>query len=217
MIKRAQQALRKVVQVYAPPLVKRLLWNRDFSRGRYGSFDSDVPAQDCMYVFLKKYANGGSILDCGCGAGNTQNKLDAGAYTNYLGIDVSDFAISKAEMRARANGRLETNSYVRADFFSYVPIQKFDVILFRDSIYYVARARIQGMLNRYANYLTDRGVFITRMYGGTDTYKPILDDIRRNFEIAEHEELRDQTNTAVIVFRRHCLGAGVDRSPVKSS
>jgi SAM-dependent methyltransferase len=175
-----------------------MLWNHDFVRGRYGRADNT--SEDYLYSFLKKYANKGSILDLGCGAGNTENELDVSAYHDCTGVDVSDEAIRRAKKRTEEEGRGEKNYYIQSDFFSYVPAQKFDVILFRDSIYYVALPRIKSMLDRYSKYLKERGVFIARIWSVGGKENRSADIIENNFDVIE-KHLFGHQKMAIIVFR----------------
>ncbi|MGH9397738.1 MAG: class I SAM-dependent methyltransferase [Terriglobia bacterium] len=197
-IKKVRDVSRFLIQAYGPPTAKRLLWNRDFLRGRRGRLNDTV--DDCLYPFLEKYAHKGSILDLGCGAGSTENELDATSYRDYTGVDISDVAISKAKRRTEEKGRAEKARYVQSDFFGYVPDQQFDVILFRDSIYYVPLPKIKGMLERYSKYLKERGAFVVRLYDRSVKYKTIIDTIKSNFEVVD-TNLSSQSKTAVIVFR----------------
>src|SRR5262249_14350925 len=160
---------------YGPPCLKRRLWNHEFSSGQWDCLDS-TPG-DCVYPFTEKYVNGGSILDLGCGSGSTGNELDATKYQDYTGIDLSNVAIEKARRKTEENKRGEKNRYHQSDIFTYVPTKQYDVILFRDSIYYVDRAKIVGMLNRYAQYLKKEGTFLVRMWNGAERFRPIVDAI----------------------------------------
>ena len=191
--------LRGVLQAYGTSNVKRHLWNREFSRGRWDCLDR-TPG-DCVYPYLEKYAANGSMLDLGCGSGSSGNELDQTKYRLYTGVDVSDVAIAKARRRTEENGRTAQNCYLQSDIFSYVPTQQYHVILFRDSIYYIPARRIKAMLDQYAKYLNDGGVFIVRMSNGSDKYKPIMDTIESNFEIVE-KHLAVQPPAVVLVFRQ---------------
>jgi chemotaxis methyl-accepting protein methylase len=44
-----------------------------------------------------------------------------------------------------------------------VPRKRYDIILFRESIFYIPKSKIRGVLDRFSNYLHERGVFIVRM------------------------------------------------------
>ena len=195
---RLRDVVRGVVQAHGPQSVKRYLWNIEFSRGRWDSLER-TPG-DCIYPYVAKYANNGSILDLGCGSGSTGNELDAITYRHYIGVDISDVAIEKARRRTDENRRSDKTRYFSSDFLNYVPTQQFDVILFRDSIYYVSRGKIKPMLDRYSQYLNEGGVFIVRVSDGNDEYKGIVDTIEGNFKIVE-QYLFDQPKAVVMVFQ----------------
>jgi SAM-dependent methyltransferase len=190
--------LRGFLQAYGDRRVKRYLWNLEFSQGRWACLDS-TPG-DCVYQHLEQYARGGSILDLGCGSGNTGNELNRGTYRRYVGVDISDVALDKARIRSRENHRAETNSYVQADIFDYVPAQKFDVILFRDSIYYIPHGKVPRLLDRYSHYLNEGGVFVVRMLNANGKYMTILDAIDDNFHIVD-KQVSEDPQAIVTVFR----------------
>lgn len=200
-----QQKLRNTVrgllQAYGTRSIKRRLWDDEFSRGRWDCLDET--RGDCVYPYVEKHAKGGRILDLGCGSGSTGIELLETAYGHYTGVDISEVAIDKARRRGDDSGRSGRHSYFQADIFSYVPAGTFDVILFRDSIYYVPHGKIVGMLDRYASYLRDTGVFVVRMASGSDKYSAIVNAIENHFDIIE-KYVCDQPQAVVIVFRpRH--------------
>jgi SAM-dependent methyltransferase len=203
-VEKARNALRALLQAYGTKSIKRSLWNAEFSRGRWGCLE--VSPGDVVYRYIEKYANKGSILDLGCGSGSTGNELDATEYGDYTGVDISDVAIETARRGAKENCRGDKNKYVQADISDYVPTQQFNVILFRDSIYYVPQAKIKRMLDRYSQYLREGGVFIVRMWSVSGKYKTIVDTIESGFEVME-KDLSVQPKAVVIVFRcRKMLG-----------
>jgi trans-aconitate methyltransferase len=115
-------------------------------------------------------------------------------------VDISGVAIEKARRRTEENRRAHQNRYVQSDIVSYVPTQDFDVILFRDSIYYVSRLQIAAMLHRYRRHLSPGGVFVVRMSNGTEKYSPIAHMIEHNFDVVE-QHVAEQSKTLVVVFR----------------
>ena len=199
--RRVRNVVRARLQSYGTKAIKRSLWNREFAGGRWDCLES-TPG-DYVYAFVEKYASQGSILDLGCGSGSTGTELDVQAYQHYTGVDISDVAIDKARRRSEGSGRGDRNRYVQSDIVEYVPSQSFDVILFRDSIYYVAPRAIHSMLDRYASYLTPRGVFIVRIAGRPDRFRHELDVIDGKFDVVERR-LYDDPEAIVTVFRpRH--------------
>jgi SAM-dependent methyltransferase len=196
--RKVRNVLRRLVQGHGTVGMKRHLWNAEFARGRWDCLDT-TPG-DCIYPYVEQHANGGSILDLGCGSGSTGNELDATRYRHFVGVDISDVAVEKARRRTEASGRAGKNHYVQSDVLDYVPGRLFDVILFRDSIYYVPLPSIRTMLERYAKYLEERGVFIVRMADGSDAYGKVVDTIEAGFAVVEKYAF-DQPKALVIVFR----------------
>ena len=79
------------------------------------------------------------------------------------------------------------------------PSQKFDVILFRECLFYVAQWRMRSVLSRYADYLTSDGVLIVRLYDAI-AYRGIVRLIETNFEVVDKHV--DSDDEIVITFRK---------------
>jgi SAM-dependent methyltransferase len=196
--RKTHNALRSLVQTYGTPTAKRRLWNAEFGRGRWKSLESTTG--DRVYSYLEKYADKGRILDLGCGSGSTANEIDVAAYASYLGVDIADVALDRARTRSEENGRGAKNAFHQSDIESYVPQGQFEVILFRDSLYYLQRSAIVPTLRRYAQYLSGAGVFIVRLANGSTAYAPIVRDIEQNFALVERARFMDP-DALVLVFR----------------
>jgi SAM-dependent methyltransferase len=196
---------------YAPSFVKKRLWDRDFSEGKWDFIDNTVG--DCVYPHIEKYAQGGDILDLGCGPGNTANELAPDAYRRYVGVDISKVALEKALKRTRENGRTDKNGFVRSDFLGYEPTQEFDVVLFRESLYHIPYGQVLPILEKYSRHLKTNGVFIVRLYAGDIQTGKIkfrvtrkLDLLRREFEIVESCQYERPGTPTVLVFRSRRKG-----------
>lgn len=191
---------------YGPSNIKRFLWDREFSSSKWDFIDDT--AGDCVYPHLEKYAKGGSILDLGCGPGNTANELVETAYQTYIGLDISEAALAKAAKRSEENGRAEKNRFVQSDFLSYLPTQEFNVILFRESLYHVPLGQVKVILEKYSKYLKDSGVFIVRMGVLDGKYgKPkkrptaMIHVIETEFSVVEKCQHPGPSGPTVIVFQ----------------
>jgi SAM-dependent methyltransferase len=206
-MKRSLDILRAILKKYGPRSIKKLLWDQEFSGDKWDFIDNT--AGDCVYPHLEKYAHHGSILDLGCGPGNTANEVANGAYEIYVGVDISEAALEKGRRRTVETGRAAKNTFVLSDFLDYAPTRRFDVILFRESMYHVPMGKIKPMLDRLGASLTDTGVFMVRMAAadvqGNMKSRPtamfrIMQDEFDVIEKAEYGRCRD----TVIVFRpRH--------------
>jgi SAM-dependent methyltransferase len=195
--------MRGALASYGPSVIKKTIWDREYSSGKW-TFNDDT-AHDCLYPYLEEFARNGSILDIGCGSGNTANELTASVYSTYCGVDISAAALDKARRRSEANGRSHKNTFLRADFLKYVPDGRFDLILFRESLYHVPLGSIKATLDRYANHLADTGVFIVRMAtkeNGKGKARPLkmLRAIETGFNVVKQGQHGESAAT-VIVFR----------------
>jgi len=189
---------------YGPKQIKQRVWDKEFAGGKWNFIDNTTG--DCVYPYLEKYARNGTILDLGCGPGNTANELAETAYRSYLGLDISLEALAKANKRTKAAGRSQKNRFIMGDFLSFEPDEQFDVILFRESMYHVPLGKIKPVLKHYSKYLTDRGVFIVRMCLGMDgksKFRPtkMVDIIENNYDVAEKSQFGGKGADTVVVFR----------------
>lgn len=204
--RRALIFVQGLLASYGPSFVKKRLWDRDFSVGKWDYIDNTVG--DCVYAHLEKYAQGGDVLDLGCGPGNTANELASDAYRTYIGVDISAVALEKARKRTQENGRADKNSFVRSDFLGYAPTREFDVILFRESLYHVPYGQVMSILENYSTHLKKNGIFIVRVYAGDMQTGKIkyrvkrkLDLIKREFDVVESRQYEQPGVPTVLVFR----------------
>jgi len=195
--------VQAALKSYGPSGLKRILWNKEYSGDKWNFADDTVG--DCVYSHLEKHASNGSILDLGCGTGNTATELAANAYQTYVGVDISETCLSKAMTRSQKTGRAAKNQFVQSDFLNYVPTQKFDVILFRESMYHVPPGKIPSTLAHYADYLREGGVFVVRMAtrgpDGKVKSRPttMIDIIKAECDVLENCTYAD--GATVLVFR----------------
>lgn len=215
VVDRSVRFMRGFLASYAPTSVKKAFWDREFSSGDWDFLDDTVG--DCVYQHLEKYARKGSILDLGCGPGNTANELALAAYQTYTGLDISEAALEKARRRTEAGGRSAKNFFHQGDFLTYTPNWTFDVILFRESLYHVPMGKIKAVLGRYTNFLRDGGVLMVRL-ATTDHGKlkrrpmAMIGIIEREFEVVEKTEYAENGAT-VVVFRPKAHDQSVETQP----
>jgi SAM-dependent methyltransferase len=202
---------QRAIQSFGPSGLKRILWEKEYAGNKWDF--ADHTENDCVYSHLQKHAANGSILDLGCGTGNTANELDTNAYEKYLGVDISENCLSKARRRSQESGRAAKNQFVRGDFLQFSTPQQFDVILFRESLYHIPIGKIESTMNHYAKNLKDNGVFIVRIYttdkDGMPKPRPMamVGVIEKKFDVIENCHYRESgPGSTVIVFRprREC-------------
>jgi len=204
LAQRSFTIMRGILKRYGPSKTKKRLWDEEFSGGHWNFIDDT--ANDCVYPYLSKYARQGAILDLGCGPGNTANELDAAVYAKYIGVDISEAALVKGRRRTEENGRTAKNSFFQGDFINFEPAQKFDLILFRESMYHVPLSKVKPMLARYSRFLNPNGVFVVRMVTANDSGKDktrltsMIDVIEAEYRVLEHNQ-HGKSAATVIVFQ----------------
>jgi 2-polyprenyl-3-methyl-5-hydroxy-6-metoxy-1,4-benzoquinol methylase len=210
IVDRGLRFVRGFILSYGPTNIKKIFWDKEYSGDKWNFADNTKG--DCVYRHLEKFAANKTILDIGCGSGNTPTEM-AGNYKSYVGVDISKTALAKAAKRSQDVGRGSKNSFECSDFLTYVPSQQYDVILFRESLYHVPISKIKPTLDRYAAYLKEEGVFIVRLFAGdreTDQSKPrptaMLASIEADFDVLEKGVYpEDKGLPTVIVFRPKVL------------
>jgi len=206
IVERTLTFVRGFLMSYGPSNIKKALWDKEFSGTKWDFIDNTVG--DCVYPPLEKYAQGGDILDLGCGPGNTANELSADAYRTYIGVDISEAALAKAVKRTADSGRAEKNSFVCSDFLGYTPTKEFDIILLRESMYHIPYGQVLEILEKYSKSLKKSGVFIVRLFAGDHRPGKIkhrvtrkLELIKREFDIVESRQYESPGLPTVLVFR----------------
>ena len=185
------------LKAWGPPMLQRFAWNREFAEGHWDFIDSTP--DDCIYDFLARYAKKGAVLDLGCGSGNTGSELAGEHYSQYFGVDISDVAVEKARARAARLGRAEKNAYAQGDIAEFRPQGTFDVILFRESIWYIPLHKLSDVLARYRQHLKPDGIFLVRIYD-RNLKADIVSLLRSSFTVVE-ERLLSEERGIILVLR----------------
>lgn len=199
LFRKIHNVSRKIIQLWAPKSIKGAVWDREFRRGRWDHLDHTE--KDIIYSYIEKYCDNGNILDLGCGSGNTSNEINIEGYGRYTGIDISNVAIEKAISRSKQNNRSHKNEFCVADISAYIPIETYDLILFRECLFYFPKSKIKSILDKYKKNLSSKGVFVVR-FAAIEKYAYIQTIIENSYEIIEkclHEH--DDGKTIVMVFR----------------
>jgi len=195
---KARNVLRGLRLRWGTAEIKRKIWDVEYAGGRWTHCEHSPDAP--VYRFVETYCRNGSILDLGCGSGNTGNELQVTNYQTYTGVDVSEVAVEKAAKRSASNGRGAKNRYLVSDIESFMPPEKYDVILFRESLYYVPLLRVKTTLERYLKYLTDTGVFVVNISSaGTDQIAKYVQVIENSFRVIEKSS--PKSSDVIVVFR----------------
>jgi SAM-dependent methyltransferase len=207
IVDRTARFVRGFLLSYGPSNIKKRFWDKEYSEEKWSFAYNTVG--DCVYSHLEEHTKNATILDIGCGSGNTATEM-APIYQSYLGVDISEAALAKARRRSQECGRGEKNRFECGDFLTYIPNGRFDVILFRESMYHVPLGKVKATLDRYSEYLKDRGVFVVRLYAasmdgpnGEEKHRPaaMLRIMETEFDVLETARYDVPGRPTVMVFR----------------
>jgi SAM-dependent methyltransferase len=134
-------------------------WDEGYRLGRWAFMrELDEAARYAVIAaFVRRLAPSGAVLDVGCGEGLLVDALRPLGYRRYLGIDVSEAAVSQAKPRADAS-----TAFVAADAEGEPPPGPWDVVVFNESVYYFRDPL--ATLRRYESVLATGGAFVVSTF-----------------------------------------------------
>jgi SAM-dependent methyltransferase len=182
--------LRKIAVAYTKrwgsPAAKRRVWDAEYQAGRwtYDKSGQHNEAGEPLYRILEDFSAQGSVLDLGCGSGMTALEMTDN-FKAYVGVDISEVAVAKARsILAEEPGKADKVRFFASDITLFSPDLVFDVILFRESLYYIPAHAIRSTLVSYTSYLSPRGVFIVRLCD-RNKYRSIVATLESLFRVKE--------------------------------
>lgn len=134
-------------------------WNHQYATGQWEGLKAPLEQarfETCI-ALLRRHAAGGDLLEIGCGEGLLLQRLSPNDYRQFVGVDISEVAIQRAT--GLANPRA---NFLVADMRQLELEQKFDAVIFTESIYYVSRC--DELLRRYTRFLREHGVFVVSVF-----------------------------------------------------
>lgn len=136
-------------------------WNHQYASGRWELLKAPQEAArlDACAALLRRHAPGGRLLEIGCGEALLQQRLGPGDFARFVGVDISAVAIARAKAVTAGDPR---TTYLVADMRALELTEKFDAVIFTESIYYVPDC--DAVLRRYAPLLNDGGVFAISIF-----------------------------------------------------
>jgi SAM-dependent methyltransferase len=133
-------------------------WDEQYRTGHWSYLDSAAEIAHYMVIvgYVQQFCHNPTVLDVGCGHGRLFQLLRRYPYRSYLGIDHSAESLRQARPFEGKDVRFELT-----DFSRFIPAERFDAIVFNESIYYARRPA--DVLHRYVSALTKDGVMIVSM------------------------------------------------------
>ena len=161
------------------------VWDEQYKSGvwDYLGSDSEESHYEQIAVAWAEYPGAGSVLDVGCGHGELVPHLRNLGCQTYYGIDISESAISIARSRFPELG------FESMDVEKFIPVGKYDCIIFNESLYYCRRPL--HILKRIERAISPRGCLIISMcdYAGHDA---IWNAISANYTLASGIDVENE-------------------------
>ena len=190
-------------------------WERQYREGEFEFLDSmeelahyAIIAGHVRFLFPSP-----TILDVGCGHGRLVDVLRGLPFKRYHGIDVSAEAIR----RAAVHGSKQT-TFAVADFNTWSPRERFDVMVFCESLNYAQHPA--STLLRYARALERNGAIIVSLYryrkpGGIG--KRTWQNVGSSFHTVDSTTVTNSKGQTwdIKVFRQKSKGALRPGTPVR--
>ncbi|WP_158226513.1 class I SAM-dependent methyltransferase [Bradyrhizobium sp. UFLA03-84] len=175
--------------------------NQDYETGRW-DYLSNLEEM-ARYAVIDGYCrhNGSisSVLDLGCGSGILRQWLNSHEIIDYVGVDLSDYAIGIARRKwADPHTR-----FVAMDVASYTPDRKFDMIVFNEVLYYFPYP--EDILMRFAAFLEKDGFFIISLWDSSDSRRA-WQTARSNVDVIDSVQMRHRSGVSWNV--RKCRPVG---------
>lgn len=137
-------------------------WNKQYQTGEWDGLKDalEIERQEACRQLMLKHKPQGSILEIGCGEGVfIQKVIQKEDYSSYLGLDVSDFIVQKAQKELSD----DKTQFAQGDMDNFSLKQPFDIIFFNESLNYAKS--ISATLNYCKKHLSNpNAVFIISLH-----------------------------------------------------
>jgi len=141
-------------------------------------------------AFAQHLAPAGALLDVGCGEGLLVDHLRPRGYRRYLGVDLAEAAIAAASPR-----RDERTDFEAADAETFASDERFDVIVFNESVYYFHQPL--ATLRRYERMLAPGGAFVVSMFRSRRS-EAIARQLESAYTLREETSVSNRKGTWVV-------------------
>ncbi|WP_316759926.1 class I SAM-dependent methyltransferase [Pedobacter aquatilis] len=183
---------------FGAPVAKGI-WEKQFSEGTwdYLSLEDEQDHYLSVVKMYDDYVKGGSILDVGCGQGVLYSYLSKQEipHSSYLGIDIASSAIQAAKTNH------PNAAFQQLDFDSQSLLQKFDVIIFNETLYYFNRP-LNTLKKCIAKNLNSGGLILISIVD-YETNVFLLQKIKENYDRLGEEVVKNthQQKWHICIFK----------------
>jgi 2-polyprenyl-3-methyl-5-hydroxy-6-metoxy-1,4-benzoquinol methylase len=151
-------------------------WEAQYAAGRWDYLAqlSELARFSVLAGYICHLKPGGTVLDTGCGQGVLLRRLPVSCYSRYVGIDLSDSAVSVAQEHGN-----ERSTFLAADCDEYSPTEQFDVIVFNEVLCCLRHPL--RTVERYARSLNPGGLMLVSLCTAARGSSTILWRLKRAY------------------------------------
>jgi len=167
---------------------KRAKWDSQYNQGKWQILKSPQEEERfrALANLVKKYTPNGNILEIGCGEGLLLSMLE-NDYISFIGVDISSVAVKRAQHLSN-----DKTKFIIADMEKFKTNNRFDVIIFNESIYYAKSPLL--LLKRYKQFLSLNGVIATSIFDNGTAGK-LRTQIACNYDVLASQTVINKRGT----------------------
>ncbi len=137
---------------------------------------------DAVIALMRERYEQPAVLEIGCGEALMLRRMHADDYSRFLGIDLSEVAVQRAQ--AFANERA---AFLKADMQAFTTEEAYDVIAFNESLYYAKDPAV--VFERYLRFLKPDGCIIVTAFENKYT-APMWPALAKRWQQVNTREVR---------------------------
>lgn len=144
-------------------------FDEQFAAGKWDGLNDvgELGRYSIITGYTRHYHHPARILDLGCGEGILVQRYAPTDFTEYVGVDFSEVAITKAQQK-----HIKHASFMVADLNQLIISGTYDVIVYNESLYYLKDP--EACIARLLPHLAAGGVFIISMVDKHGAEEPLF-------------------------------------------
>ena len=191
-------------------------WEKQYRSGKWAGLAriDELARYSTIAGYLHQLRPNGSVLDVGGGEGVLWERFRPLGYSRYVSIDLASAANERLQ---GAND--DRTQFITADASEYVPTEKFDAIVFNEVLYYL-KPPLTDLFDRYAQSLSERGIFIVSTYLPSWRGRAILRQLRKHLTLIDETQITHGYKSwvcSVFVPKQHDLVPAGSRTEASAS
>lgn len=143
---------------------------------------------------VEKLADGGLVVEFGCGEGHLAAQVDPACYRQYIGYDLASVAV------ATANARMISDRcrFQVLDMATWPGDQDVSLIVAEECLYYLRPAELHRFLNTAVSSLKPGGAILGTFHSAS-SYPEVIDTCRHRF--SRCEEIGNAIGSLFLIMR----------------